>query len=290
MPEKYIPLLEADDIECRVQSVVQSQKGVGAILLLYKNARVDMRILDEVYGPMNWQRHHEVINGALFCSIDIWDEDKKQWIRKQDVGSESNAEKSKGQASDSFKRAGTNVGIGRELYTAPFIWVQLNDREYYEYGKQNGKPVLRCSSWLSFSVSHVAYGDKRRIQELTIVDNNGVVRFTMKTNQQATQNAHQNQQQYQNQQQRAAQQDSRTLTVQTNGNYNRREETASAEPQSPKERKFFCEQCGATIQQTKGKKGRIWSPREIAQLSHAQFGMVLCPTCQKIAIDMPHTG
>ena len=130
MKELSIPLLTEQDIDCRVQSVSKAKTGrVGAVLLLYKDARVDMRILDQVFGPGNWQRTHEVINGNLFCNIDIWDDEKKTWVRKQDVGTESNTEKEKGQASDAFKRAGFNVGIGRELYTGPFIYVELADNE-----------------------------------------------------------------------------------------------------------------------------------------------------------------
>ena len=93
MKELSIPLLTEQDIDCRVQSVSKAKTGrVGAVLLLYKDARVDMRILDQVFGPGNWQRTHEVINGNLFCNIDIWDDEKKTWVRKQDVGSESNTE------------------------------------------------------------------------------------------------------------------------------------------------------------------------------------------------------
>ena len=130
MKELSIPLLTEQDIDCRVQSVSKAKTGrVGAVLLLYKDARVDMRILDQVFGPGNWQRTHEVINGNLFCNIDIWDDEKKTWVRKQDVGTESNTEKEKGQASDSFKRAGFNVGIGRELIQAlSFMsnWLTVN--------------------------------------------------------------------------------------------------------------------------------------------------------------------
>ena len=170
-----IPLLEASDIECRVQSVKKNKAGkVGAVLLVYKDARVDMRILDQVFGAGNWQRTHEIINGNLFCNIDIWDEEKKQWIRKQDVGTESNTEKEKGQASDSFKRAGFNVGIGRELYTAPFIYVVLSEGEYYENNN-----TIKCSPSTKFSVSHIAYNDRREITELKVVDSKGKVRFDM---------------------------------------------------------------------------------------------------------------
>lgn len=111
--------LTASEIECRVNTV--SEKGCS--LLLYKDARCDMKILDETVGRQNWQRSHEVINGNLFCNVSIYDEDKKEWVKKQDVGTESYTEKEKGQASDSFKRACFNWGIGRELYTAPFIWI-----------------------------------------------------------------------------------------------------------------------------------------------------------------------
>ena len=144
MKELSIPLLTEQDIDCRVQSVSKAKTGrVGAVLLLYKDARVDMRILDQVFGPGNWQRTHEVINGNLFCNIDIWDDEKKTWVRKQDVGTESNTEKEKGQASDSFKRAGFNVGIGRELYTGPFIYVELADGEFYPE-RQGQKEVFKC--------------------------------------------------------------------------------------------------------------------------------------------------
>ncbi len=168
-----IRTLRADEIEVRVQSTKETQKGVGAIMLLYKDARCDMRILDETFGVTGWQRTHELINGNLFCNIEIWDDEKKCWIRKQDVGTQSNTEKEKGQASDSFKRAGVNIGIGRELYTSPFIWVNLNADDY---SKKNDKVNVSQN----FSVSHVGYNDNREIIELSIVDKNGVVRFTYK--------------------------------------------------------------------------------------------------------------
>ena len=120
---KQFRTLTAGDIECRVSTV--SEKGCS--LLLYKDARCDMKILDETVGPENWQRSHELVNGNLFCNVSIWDEGKKEWITKQDVGTESYTEKEKGQASDAFKRACFNWGIGRELYTAPFIWINAED-------------------------------------------------------------------------------------------------------------------------------------------------------------------
>lgn len=113
--------LRADEIDCRVSTCNQN----GVSLLLYKDARADMIILDETVGAENWQRSHELINGNLFCNVSIRCDG--EWVTKQDVGTESYTEKEKGQASDSFKRACFNWGLGRELYTAPFIWVSSSD-------------------------------------------------------------------------------------------------------------------------------------------------------------------
>lgn len=112
--------LRADEVDARVSTI--SSKGLS--LLLYKDARCDMNILDETVGSTNWEREHEIIGDRLYCTVSIFDEDKNAWVSKQDVGTESYSEKEKGQASDSFKRACFNWGIGRELYTAPFIWIK----------------------------------------------------------------------------------------------------------------------------------------------------------------------
>lgn len=129
--------LKADEIDCRVQSV----KPKGCILLLYKNARCDMNILDETVGSEHWQRKHYECKGNLFCEIGIYDESTGEWIWKGDCGSESNTEKEKGEASDSFKRAGFNWGIGRELYTAPFLFAKAENCNI-ENGKCNDKFVV----------------------------------------------------------------------------------------------------------------------------------------------------
>ena len=124
--------LRADEIECRVQSVKEypdHPDRSGLVLLLYKDARVDMNILDETVGPERWMREHYECKGNLFCRVGIVCETKKgesvfpEWIWKSDCGTESNTEAQKGEASDSFKRACFNWGIGRELYTAPFTWI-----------------------------------------------------------------------------------------------------------------------------------------------------------------------
>lgn len=113
--------LRTDEIEVRIGQVFE--KGVS--MLLYKTARTDMAILDEVFGADNWAKDYKEVKGNLYCGIGVWDADKKQWVWKWDCGTESNTEKEKGEASDAFKRAGFNIGIGRELYTAPFIWLPV---------------------------------------------------------------------------------------------------------------------------------------------------------------------
>lgn len=140
--------LRADEIDARVATI--NEKGLT--LLLYKDARVDQNILDETIGCLNWQRSHQLIGDRLYCTVSIWDEGKKQWISKQDVGTESYTEKEKGQASDSFKRACFNLGIGRELYTAPFIWIPSDK---YTVSNKNGKPT----TYDKFVVSDIDYTD-----------------------------------------------------------------------------------------------------------------------------------
>ncbi len=144
--------LTADDIEVRVQSVKQN----GLVLLLYKNARVDMNILDETLGSENWQREHYECKGNLFCRVGIFV--NGSWVWKSDCGAESNTEAQKGEASDSFKRACFNWGIGRELYTAPFIWVPAS-----KCNITNGK----CYD--NFSVEKIAI-DKKQITGISIIN------------------------------------------------------------------------------------------------------------------------
>lgn len=172
-------LLKAEEIDCRVGQIEKN----WCTLLLYKDARVDMNILDETVGSMNWRRTHEVINGNLYCNVDLWDSDKKEWVRKQDVGVESNTEKEKGEASDSFKRSCFNIGIGRELYTAPSIFIlPRKDIKYKNGGKEvdeffeykEGKYTTKTR----FVVEIITYDENNAIKDLIIRDNKGNERFT----------------------------------------------------------------------------------------------------------------
>ena len=160
---KEIRLLTANDIECRAQQVDKAFKWCS--LLLYKNARVDMQILDETFGRFGWQRSHEIINGRLYCTVSIYDNEKKQWVSKQDVGTESNTEAEKGQASDAFKRACFNIGIGRELYTSPKIFVTLLPDDI-----KNNKLFTK------FEVSEIGYNGNA-INYLRIKDDKGAIRY-----------------------------------------------------------------------------------------------------------------
>lgn len=159
--------LRADEIDIRVQSVKTDKDGnpKGVILLLYKNARCDMNILDETVGAENWQREHYECKGNLFCRVGIKCGDTYVW--KSDCGSESNTEAEKGEASDSFKRACFNWGIGRELYTSPFIWIPANlCKKLVPNGKDKyGKPTFACND--KFGVSKITIKDKR-ITELVV--------------------------------------------------------------------------------------------------------------------------
>lgn len=152
--------LKANEIDARVSTI--SDKGCS--LLLYKDARVDQNILDETVGPEYWQREHQMIGSNLYCTVSIFNKELDMWVSKQDVGTESYTEKEKGQASDSFKRACFNWGIGRELYTAPFIWVGVEGVKIEDKG---GKKT----TYDTFSVKSIGYDKEGNINQLTIYNN-----------------------------------------------------------------------------------------------------------------------
>lgn len=170
MKEIKIRLLKAEEIECRIGTI--NEKGLS--LLLYKDARVDQKILDETFGIFGWQRKHSVLDGNLYCTVSLWDEEKKQWIEKQDVGTASNMEQTKGEASDSFKRACFSVGIGRELYTAPFIWIPAMKCHIQKRGEK-----FYCTE--RFRVATISYGEHREIQSLVIVNSESRIIYTFIT-------------------------------------------------------------------------------------------------------------
>ncbi len=161
--------LDISDIDFRVQSI---NNGGYATVLAYKSARVDMARLDAAVGPLGWQRKHEFINGKLFCHVGLWN-GAGDWVWKSDVGTESMTEATKGESSDSFKRACFNWGIGRELYDYPLISVKLNDNEW---SKDGGRPKqtynLKIRDWTWYS----EFTDGR-VSFLAAKDENGKLRF-----------------------------------------------------------------------------------------------------------------
>ena len=147
-----------------------------------------MDILDETVGVYNWKREHTRDNAN--CIVSIYDSEKKEWISKEDTGTESNTEKEKGLASDSFKRACVNLGIGRELYTAPSIFIfPKKDIKYKNGGKEvdeffeykDGKYTTKTR----FYVDYIDYDDNRKIKDLLIRDNKNNIRFEELSNETA---------------------------------------------------------------------------------------------------------
>ena len=157
--------LKHSEIDCRQQSISERGEKKTAKLLLYKDARVDMNILDETVGCERWQRLHQEIKGIMYCGVGI-QQQNGEWTWKWDCGTESNTEKEKGEASDAFKRACFCWGIGRELYTAPSISIDLTDKDFF-----NGK---LCQS---FSVSDIEISSNHEITYLRITGKWGKERY-----------------------------------------------------------------------------------------------------------------
>lgn len=164
--------LREDEIECKVSSI--DEKGLQ--LLLYKTARTDKAILDEVYGEDGWWNEFEEIKGNLYCSIYVWSEGKKQWIKKQDCGVESAfGDKEKGEASDAFKRARFQSTVfGTELYTPIFIYVPYKDKNGKENFvlKQDNK-TGKYKTYTKFNVEKIDTSDDKVIKQISIVNDKG---------------------------------------------------------------------------------------------------------------------
>lgn len=169
--------LEADEIEVRVAQA----KYNGVSLLLYKDARCDMRMLDDAVGAENWECSYDEVHNALYCTVRIFDKDRGEWVSKQDCGVPSNMEGTKGESSDAFKRACFRWGIGRELYTAPFIWVNNQGCTIKQNGKDNkGRDRYVCYD--RFSVKSIKTEDGR-IRSLTVKnDSTGKVVWSNENN------------------------------------------------------------------------------------------------------------
>ena len=176
--------LKAEEIDCRISQIASNY----CTLLLYKDARCDMNLLDETVGCMNWKKSY--LRDNANCVVSIYDDDKKEWVSKEDTGTESFSEAEKGLASDSFKRACFNWGIGRELYTAPSIFItprkdikyrividgkQQEVDEFYKNNKDKYETKTR------FWVEYIDYDEDRNIKDLIIRDNKNNIRFSQLT-------------------------------------------------------------------------------------------------------------
>lgn len=162
------PLLTKDQIEVKVKQVIEK----GAVALLYKTARTDMDLLDQIVGPMNWQDSYRDIDGVMYCAVSIRNPDTGEWISKEDCGIESRSDgegtEKKGEASDAFKRACFRWGLGRELYSSPFTFLKVETKQ-----NPRGNGYVLADKFLTFDVSYIAYDDARHISELTITDSKG---------------------------------------------------------------------------------------------------------------------
>lgn len=242
-------VLRADEIDCRVARI----NNDGLLLLLYKDARCDMNMLDETVGPMNWTRRHSRDNAN--CTVSIYDSERDIWVGKEDVGTESNTEAAKGLASDSFKRACYNWGIGRELYTAPVIWIEAGN--YRAEPAKNGR--LACKD--SFSVAHIDYDFGRTIIELVIRNNNSgrvVYQYGIGRGKKPT----------------AAETAKPAETTKP-------EDKAPKEAQEPQQEdrpRWVCAACGGEIQDVP-MRDRVMPAAEIAQKSTQKYGKPVCMAC-----------
>lgn len=232
-----IRLLTADDIDVKVKQVTEK----GAVLLLYKNARVDMRILDDTFGSMNWQDDYREIKGNLYCGIGIRESEEKPFVWKWDCGIESREDEEgnqkKGEASDSFKRAGFKWGIGRELYTAPFVFAKVDTIK-------DGNKFKLANPFEKFSVKSIDYV-ARKISKLVIVNSKNEVIYTLNSEKQALQAKLE-----------------QTPTTNTSS-------TKTPENAANNGEKQVCEQCGADVTD------------KVAKYSKDKYSKVLCFNCQK---------
>ncbi len=161
--------LTVSEIDFRIQSI---NKGGYATVLAYKDARVDINRLNRVCGQLGWERKHTRDNHN--CTVSLWDSENKHWVSKEDTGTESNTEQQKGLASDSFKRACFNWGIGIELYDYPSISIKLNQNEVDLSGQRPKQTWnLKLKEWV-WRIDHIG-------SEMTYIaakDQNGEVRFS----------------------------------------------------------------------------------------------------------------
>ena len=239
--ERIFRLLRADEIDCRIGVIKEN----GLSLLLYKDARCDMNILDETFGPFGWQRHHSRDNAN--CIVSIFDIKSGEWVEKEDTGTESNTEAEKGLASDSFKRACFNWGIGRELYTAPFIWIP-SDKCEITVRTFNGKEKLICND--KFEVVDIGYSETGTINKLVIANiSKGVDVYNFSKE--------------------------RMPAI-----------AKGKQPVTAPDGYYYCEDCGSVIKNILQRDGSAIHSEDIAKRTLKEYGKQLCYTCAKKRKDL----
>ena len=243
-------LLKPDEIECRVSTI--SDKGLS--LLLYKTARTDANLLDETVGPENWSNDFKVVDGVLYGEISIYDEQLDRWVSKWDAGTESQTEAEKGRASDAFKRAGFKWGIGRELYTSPFIWITPDKCEIKSI-ERNGKTKYICYD--NFRVVEIGYDDKNEINKLVIAnEKRGVDVFVYPK---------------------------KGNVIKYGESKNTDAPLAQNEAQAPQgapDGQYYCDDCGSLIKGLRS-NGKSYTPSDVAHRGLTKHNKQLCWECQK---------
>lgn len=243
--DRLFRFLRADEIDCRIGSINER----GLTLLLYKDARCDMSILDETFGAMFWQRHHGRENAN--CIVSVYCKELGEWVEKEDTGTESNTEAEKGLASDSFKRACVNWGIGRELYTAPLIWISADNCEIKQKAV-NGKTKYFCND--RFRVVEIGYNETGEINRLVISnDRKGVDVFVFPRKGIYTPEPKESQQ---------------------------KPAEAAVQPSEAPDGYYYCDSCGSVISGIK-QSGKSYTPKDVAIRSLKKYQTQLCWECQK---------
>lgn len=253
--------MTADDIECRIAEVDKNGKYVS--LLLYKTARTDAQLLDETYGPFDWQNDYKVIDGKMYCGIGIIN-NNGEWVWKWNCGTESNTEAEKGQASDALKRAGFVWGIGTELYSAPRILIWPDKCNIDDAG---GKK--RCYD--TFRVSRIEYDNRQNISALEIFnEKKRCVAFVWPD--------------------KKAQANNTTASKETTH--------AACKPQNPapaseqelpppsEDGYYYCEKCKKVVSRVKSTDGAFLTPMEVAKISYKRSKHILCADCLKGLVEL----
>lgn len=153
-------MIKLSDIKYRVGSTGKTRDGGDfATFLIYIDARTAMDELDAKFGELNWQFKWEKDPAATWAIrgiLKVWSKSQSEWVEFHDVGypeatkterwdtntseykklTTDDSEWQKDAISDAMKRCAVQVGIGRELYRAPFLYTEEVKKN--KYGKVTG--------------------------------------------------------------------------------------------------------------------------------------------------------